>query len=227
MTLHKPVGIGCPNLKADVVALQRRLIQIKKSRQTTPSGELDDETIAAIVSLQRHFMRGPDGVVSPGGVTVKWLNVWKPKAIKPEARMTNAKLREAWALVSPLLPTGSYCSSGYRTKEKQREILHEYFFEKKRAEILAMCGKAEYDALTANPVAKEHRVVELVRAVGIHIAAPGRSQHERFKAIDIGGGASLQNAQAAVIRMVAKANPKILSGYIKVESEQCVHFELK
>jgi hypothetical protein len=227
MSLHKPVGVRCPNLKTDVVALQRRLIQIRKSRQTAPSGEVDDETLAAIVSLQRHFMRTPDGVVSPGGLTVKWMNAWKPKPISPQARMSNARLREAWALVSPLLPTGSYCSSGYRSREKQREILHEYFFEKKRAKILAMCGKAEYDQLTADPVAKEHRVVELVRAAGIAIAAPGRSKHERYKAIDIGGGGSLQTAQAAIIRMVARANPKVLSGYVKVESEQCVHFELK
>ena len=112
MTLHRAVGVNCPNLKTDVVLLQKRLIQIKKSRQASPSGELDEETFIAITSVQRHFMRCPDGIVSPEGWTLKYLNRWSPKKVAATANIGNARLRQAWCLVSPLLPIGSYYSSG-------------------------------------------------------------------------------------------------------------------
>ena len=67
----------------------------------------------------------------------------------------------------------------------------------------------------------------MVRATGQKIAMPGRSKHQFKKAIDVGGvGEVLNRRQVAVIRMVAAANPDLLSGKVLKERNGCVHFEL-
>jgi hypothetical protein len=66
-----------------------------------------------------------------------------------------------------------------------------------------------------------------VRGVGQAIAKPGTSAHQKGKAIDIGGPSNIDNEQVRIVRIVAKANPHILSGFVLKERNGCVHFEIK
>jgi hypothetical protein len=134
----------------------------------------------------------------------------------------------AWDLLSPLLPDGSYCTSGYRSADDQRRVLHQLYRGRKlKPAIIKRYGQAKYDAVNRDLVKNEKQVLEMVRATGQKIATPGRSRHQFKKAIDVGGrGEVLDRRQVAAIKMVARANPDLFSGLVLKERNGCVHFEL-
>ncbi|MCB2078281.1 MAG: D-alanyl-D-alanine carboxypeptidase family protein [Novosphingobium sp.] len=187
---------------------------------------LSDALVAAIISVQNHFMLRPDVIISSGGTTARYLGNWEVKTIAKNVQLPG-RLREAWDLVNPLLPKGSYCSSGYRSSERQRELLHNFFNVTYKADIIAKYGQAAYDAAATNLVANEAKVLEMVRGVGQAIATPGRSAHQQSKAIDVGGPSTIDNEQVKVIAQVARANPHLLSGKVLKERNGCVHFEIR
>jgi hypothetical protein len=186
---------------------------------------LSDELVAAIVSVQSHFMLAPDVVISRGGTTAKYLGDWEIKPIGKNVQLPG-RLREAWDMVNPLLPKGSHCTSGYRSAERQRELLHNFFNVKYKTDIIAKYGQAAYDAAAADLVKNEQDVLKMVRGVGQAIATPGRSAHQRSKAVDVGGPSSIDDQQVKVIRQVARANPQLFSGTVLKERNGCVHFEI-
>jgi len=73
----------------------------------------------------------------------------------------------------------------------------------------------------------ESEAVAMVQGVGQAIAAPGNSQHQRGKAIDVGGPSSIDKEQVRIIKVIAQANPTLLSGKVLKERNGCVHFEIR
>jgi hypothetical protein len=65
-----------------------------------------------------------------------------------------------------------------------------------------------------------------VHGVGQQIAAPGKSMHQRGKAIDVGGPDAIDQAQVDIIKLVARAHPDLFSGKVLKERNGCVHFEI-
>lgn len=65
--LSQPVGRGAPNLRADVLAVQRLLLARGFARVGDADGRCGPNTIAAIEDFQSGFMRRPDGRIDPGG----------------------------------------------------------------------------------------------------------------------------------------------------------------
>lgn len=226
LTLMKAVGKGCTNHPKDVKALHKCLMDIGKTRCYVSNGVMDDEIIRGILDVQNHFMRKPDGVISVNRTTHNFLKLWKNKPIRPGVRLPG-KLREAWDLVDPLLPPGSSCTSGFRSAEDQRRILHRFFLTKYKSLIIRKFGQNQYNAVKADLVGNEDEVLKMVRGVGQAIAKPGRSAHQRGKAIDIGGPSAIDRKQVKVIKMVAKAHPALLSGKVLRERNGCVHFEIR
>jgi hypothetical protein len=196
----------------------------KLPRSYQISGSYDDALDKAICSTQDHWMLHPDAVISVGGLTQTYVQGWSIKPIDRGVQLPG-NLRAAWDMVNPLLPQGSRCTSGLRTIEDQRRILHEFFLVKYKADILQGIGRTEYDELSQDLLAKEARVVAVVKAYGQAIAAPGRSKHQTGKAIDTGGASPARRAE--IIRMVARANPQLFSGFVLPERGTCVHFEIR
>jgi LAS superfamily LD-carboxypeptidase LdcB len=129
--------------------------------------------------------------------------------------------------VSPLLPEGSYCSSGYRSAAEQRAILHKFYRDKFSAEIIAKYSRETYDEVAKDLEANEERVLDMVRGVGQAIAAPGASMHQKSKAVDIGGPPNIDDKQVQVVKLVAHAHPDVFSGFVLKERNGCVHFEIR
>lgn len=224
--LMQPVGKNCTNRADDVRVVHEVLVSIGKLPRGPSNGAFDEKLLQGILGVQKHFLAQPDGVISVGGRTHRALQTWRDKEIKPGVELPG-RLREAWNLVSPLLPDGSNCTSGYRSAEKQRALLHGFFEEQYKRDIIAKYGQSAYDAAAADLLANEQKVLEMVRGVGQLIAAPGRSMHQLGKAIDVGGHKSLDAKQVEVIKRVALANPGLLSGVVKPERNGCVHFEIR
>jgi hypothetical protein len=145
LSIIRAVGLKAPSDKNDVTFIQRRLIEIKKLKKPAPTGSMDDATLEAIWDFQDHFMLTPDGVISPNGPSVRFLNSWSEKTIGHGVNLSVGKLREAWNLVNPLLPSHSYCSSGFRSADEQRRLLQGRFKTFKN-EIVAKYGAQKYDA---------------------------------------------------------------------------------
>lgn len=225
LILRQAVGKECPNNPDDVKVIYQRLMDIGMIVCYDFPGYLDDIIMQGIIDAQRHFMLVPDGVISVGGKTQGFLANWKNKPISAGVQLPG-RLREAWDWVDPLLPDGSYCSSGYRSADDQRRILHNFFLNTYRTQIIAKYGQAAYDAAKADLRANEAKVLEMVRGVGQAIAAPGSSMHQKGKAIDIGGPSAIDNKQVETVRLVAKAHPDLYSGKILKERNGCVHFEI-
>lgn len=215
-----------PNHPKDVKALHKRLMEIGKIPCYRCDGTMDETLLKGIVSVQRHFMRNPDGVISPNRRTHKFLKAWKHNRIASGVLLPG-RLREAWDWVDPLLPKGSYCTSGYRSAAAQRRILHRFFRGKYRGQIIRKYGQAAYDQANSDLRANEDRILQMVRGVGQAIAKPGRSPHQRGKAIDVGGPSSIDAKQVAVIKLVARAHPELFSGKVLKERNGCVHFEIR
>lgn len=157
---------------------------------------------------------------------MRFLRAWKIKPVSPGVNLNLGKLQRGWDLVNPLLPEGSYCSSGYRTADQQRRILYKFFQVKYKDEITQVYGKKKYDDVSRDLLKNEASVLEMVRGVGQDIAAPGTSMHQRGRAIDVGGPNHLDNEQIRIITLVARANPNILTGKVLKERNGCVHFEV-
>lgn len=194
-------------------------------QSTSEDPKLDSDTLQAIYSVQNHFMAVPDGIISPGGMTDTFIRNWEVKPVNAGVDLRD-RLQEAWDLVNPLLPAGSSCTSGYRSAEKQRQLLHNFFLNTYRLAIITQYGQAAYDAAAANLIANEDKVLEMVRGVGQAIAKPGTSAHQKGKAIDIGGPSTIDDEQVRIVRLVAKANPQLLSGKVLKERNGCVHYEI-
>lgn len=217
------VGRGGVNAERDVKAVQERLNMVEQvCREVTTI--CNDEMVDAIIRFQRIFLIKPDGLINVQGTTIKLLNNWSIKPISPGVDL-RGNLQKAWDLVNPLLPAGSYCSSGYRSAEEQRRILHKFFSNTYKAQIIAKYGVKEWQDAWDNKSTKEDRILEMVRGVGQAIATPGKSMHQQGKAVDIGG--PNDDEQVKIVKMVAKANPALFSGKVLKERNGCVHFEIR
>lgn len=225
LKLRQAVGTNCPNLPEDVMSVHARLMEIGKIPCYECTGELDDTIAKGILSTQRHFMRNPDGVISTNGRTERFLGVWREKPIKAGVQLPG-HLNEAWLLVSPLLPEGSSCTSGYRSPEDQRRILRQFFTQQYRVPIIKKYGQIAYDSVCIDLARHEQKALGMVRGVGQQIAAPGKSRHQQGKAIDIGGPSTIDKQQVEILNLVAKAHPSLFSGIVLAERNGCVHFEI-
>jgi hypothetical protein len=223
--LVEAVGKNCANRPGDVKAVHEALVSIGKLPRGASSGVFDDKLYQAIVGVQRYFLARPDGVISVGGRTHQVLKSWREKRIDDGVQLPG-RLRDAWKLVSPLLPEGSYCSSGYRSAEHQRAILQGFFKGKYKTQIIEKYGQAAYDTAAADLLANEKQVLEMVRGVGQAIAAPGASKHQQGKAVDVGGPAEIDAKQVDVIKGVALAHPELFCVFVLKERNGCVHFEI-
>jgi hypothetical protein len=225
LMIAQAVGRNAPNRPEDVKAVHRRLMEIGKIPCYASNGAMDNTVLKGIEAVQSHFMQRPDGVIGPGGVTLRYLAQWEKKPISPGVQLPGS-LRTAWDWVDPLLPPGSYCSSGFRSADEQRAILHNFFKNRYRADIIAKYGQAAYDEAAADLIANEQKVLDMVRGVGQAIAAPGASMHQKGKAVDIGGPATIDSRQVEVVKLVARAHSNLFSGKVIKERNGCVHFEI-
>ena len=225
--ISKSVGKNCPNEPQDVNTIALALMRIGKIPNTySPNGNFDQVIFQGIIDTQRHWMAVPDGVISVKGKTQKFLRYWKIKPISPGVELPD-RLKEAWDLVNPLLPEGSYCSSGYRNADAQRKILHKFFLNTYKVQIISKYTQATYNSISADLIANEKKVLEMVRGVGQAIAAPGKSAHQQSKAVDIGGPSTIDQQQVEIVSLVARAHHSLFSGKILKERNGCVHFEIQ
>ena len=223
--ITKAVGKNCPNLPQDVKTVAERLMNIGKIPRGVYNGSFDQTILNGIIFTQRHWMKAPDGIISVGGKTHRFLESWRIKSISPGVQLPG-RLKEAWDIVNPLLPEGSYCSSGFRSAETQRAILHKFFLKTFRQQIIAKYTRRSYDAVSVDLIANEQKVLDMVRGVGQAIAAPGKSAHQKGKAIDMGGPSIIDQRQVEIIKLVSRAHPNLFSGKILKERNGCVHFEI-
>ena len=224
IVISQAVGLNAPNRPEDVKAIAQRLVEIGKLSVTGGSGVMDAALLQGIAAAQRHFMAAPDQLINANGSTLGYLNNWSVKPISPGVQLPG-RLREAWDWVNPLLPPGSYCSSGFRSADEQRQILHKFYTTTYRAEILATYGQPEYNRVATDLLGNEARVVAMVCGIGQLIAAPGKSAHQQGKAIDIGGPDDA--GQVKVVELVARVHADLFSGKVLKERNGCVHFELR
>lgn len=226
LVLIQPVGERCPNRPEDIKALHKCLMSIGKIPCYVCNGSMDDTIMKGIIDVQRHFMRRPDGVISVNRTTHNFLKTWSKKHVNTTVQLLG-KLKPAWDQVDPLLPRGSYCTSGYRSAAHQRRILHRFYLRKFKTEIIRKFGDTKYQSVKTDLIRNEDDVLKMVRGVGQAIARPGKSAHQRGKAIDVGGPSNIDNKQVQVIKMVAKAHPELFSGKVLKERNGCVHFEIR
>jgi peptidoglycan hydrolase-like protein with peptidoglycan-binding domain len=77
-SLSAPVGKGCPNRAPDARLVQQLLDRFRPSPQSQikVDGKVGPRTVAAIEQFQKTVvkMKKPDGIVSPGGLTLKTLS---------------------------------------------------------------------------------------------------------------------------------------------------------
>ncbi len=73
-TITAPVGRSAFNHAADVVIVQNLLLARGDNSVGTANGVCGDATLKAITSFQSGFLRLPDGVVDPGGMTWRALS---------------------------------------------------------------------------------------------------------------------------------------------------------
>jgi len=225
LVISKAVGQRSPNDPKDVKAVAAALIKIGKiDGRYASDGTLDKVVQEAINDTQWHWMANPDGIISVNGRTQKFINAWQIKQVSAGVVFNNRSLQEAWDLVNPILPRGSYCTSAYRSTERQRAILQAFFTGRYKAEIVRTYTQKVYDEVAKDMLANEAKIVEMVRSTRQAIAAPGTSMHERGKAIDLGGASPA--AQIEIVKLVAKAHSRLFSGKVLKERNGCVHFEI-
>jgi hypothetical protein len=187
---------------------------------------INERLIMGIASVQDHFMMRPDGIISNGSQTHSFICKWKIKPVGKDVSLRGG-LQTAWDLVNPLLPNGSYCSSGFRSIEHQRRILHDFYRNTWKSQIIKKYGQEAYSTVLADLEKNEAQVLKMVKGVGQAIAAPGKSKHQQGKALDIGGPPSIDQRQYDIVTLVARANPAIFSGVVLKERNGCVHFEIR
>lgn len=225
LVIKQAVGKNAPNHKDDVLSIQKRLNEIDKGCVVS-NGVFSSTTLEAIMEIQKHFMLRPDGVISPAGKTLAFMDKWKKKPVDAGVDL-RGNLQKAWDLVSPLLPTGSVCKSGYRSAEDQRRILRNFYTMTYRSAIIQKYGQEAYDEVGKDLLKNETQVLEMVRGVGQAISTPGKSPHQKGKAIDVGGPSTIDKEQVRIIKLVAAANPTLLTGTVLLERNGCVHFEIR
>lgn len=204
-------------------AHRRGCLRWVRRRQDESTGGLDEVALDWLLEFQSLFMRIPDGSVVPGGITAKFMSSWSVSPINSNVEW-QGQLKSAWLMVSPLLPPGSYCSSGYRSADAQKRIIDEMFLGKYAAELRSKLGTryATITALTGD--ARYIAMVPELRAIKQAVALPGRSPHQKGKAFDIGGPDDA--GQIKVCKMVSAANVTLFSGFILRERNGCVHVEI-
>ena len=184
---------------------------------------LDETTLEWIRQFQSLFLRLPDGVIQPGGVTAKLLSSWSISPIDTGVQWQGV-LKTAWLMVSPLLPAQSRCTSAYRSAEEQKQIIDRMFLATYVLELKVKLG-ARYTAIVAmTGDARYAAMVSELRGIGQQVALPGRSPHQKGKAFDIGGPNDAE--QVKICTMVAHANASLFSGRILKERNGCVHVEV-
>ena len=224
LKIGQPVGRSQPNRANDVIAVARALVHIGKIPLTYVSnGEFDNALLMGIADTQSHWMAKPDGIIACSGRTIEFIRNWSIKPIDSSVLLPG-RLREAWDTVSPLLPAGSRCTSGYRDASQQRRILHGFFRSTFKAQVIEKYSQAEYDKFNHDLAVNEQRALEMLRGIGQQIATPGKSAHQLGKAIDVGGPSD--NKQVEIIKLVWRAHPRLLSGKVLKERNGCVHFEI-
>lgn len=226
LILTGTVGRGGANVARDVTSVQKRLQVVDRRFSPARSGVCGDDTIQAITSFQLRFLGKPDGLIQVQGMTLRFLSRW---AIKPIGKNVDLRgnLQIAWDLLNPLLPAGSYCASGYRSAEDQRRILHCFFTETYKPLIINKYGAKAWQDAWDKRATSDEKILGMVRGVGQAIAPPGKSMHERGKAIDIGGPDEIEQEQVRVVKLVAKANSTLFNGTILKERSGCVHVEIR
>src|SRR5262245_17549787 len=174
-----------------------------------PPGTPHDVTLDWILQFQSLFMHRPDGMITPGSVTAKFLAGWSISPIDPGV-IWQGRLKTAWLTVSPLLPPRSRCTSAWRSADDQKRIIDRMFLTTYAGELKPRLG-TRYAAIVAltGDVRYAAMVPEL-RGIGQAVAMPGRSPHQKGKAFDIGGPSDAE--QVRVCRMVAAANATLFSG---------------
>lgn len=243
--LTASVGRGGANNADEVGRVQQRLAEIGVSPGAVDR-KVGPRTIGAIESAQRALgMKQADGLVEPGkrterglfGTEGALLGVVEVKA-DDEASTTSADtstrervvptkpikgtplpvkagvtmtsyLTQMSAVIQPYVPRGTRVSSGVRSTEKQRQILR------------GLWAKHRGPASITDEVAQ----CRWLSARGVKVAPPGRSNHEKGRAIDL-SGAALGAIDAAVHRAKAE-HPD--AGIVKtlIETKQnCVHVDL-
>lgn len=239
-------GPGAANRAADVTAVQGKLGAIRETSMfegvplrgvaytgigprgdisRMPTGVCDDITIGWIKDFQSLFMKTPDGVISPGGATHKFMNGWALSPVNAGVNFNTPQLKTAWMILSPLLPPLSKCTSAYRSAADQERIIDNMWSVTYAAELRGKLG-ARYDTIGAmTGDARYAAMVTELRAIGQQVARPGTSPHQKGKAVDIGGPADAE--QVRVAKLVAAANSTLYSGTILKERNGCVHVEIR
>lgn len=244
--LSAAVGVGAPNRSTDVKAVQERLQYIRDQsvRNRIPlrrpgyagiggrgevsrmaNGLCDDITVSWIKEFQSIYLNMPDGVISPGGMTSKFLSIWSIKPVGTRVQWMG-QLETAWLLMSPLMPEGSHCTSAYRSADDQRRIIDNMFKTTYVTELKAKLG-TRYDTILASTgTDRDRAMVTELRALKQDVAMPGSSPHQKGKAIDVGGPSTIDAEQVRVAKLVGTANNALFSGKILKERNGCVHVEI-
>jgi hypothetical protein len=190
----------------------------------------------------------PDGLISKGGATEQKLFKENPsKYLSPTKKTSKPiagdikkkidsstgdikklwdKIIETWDLVSPLLPADSNLTSGYRSASDQRSILQQWFNVKYKDSIIEEFSDSEWktykDMQGKNDAVADPKMCQMIKeATGQLIAVPGRSAHEKGKAIDIGGSADIEQIKSLLwVHVENGIITKILP-----ERNGCLHFE--
>lgn len=219
------VGKGASNAMLDVTAVQAALCEAE-FYEGVCDGVYSATLEEAIMAFQAIFLGEPDGRIDVNGNSHKFLDRWQKKQVKGAVLLPGNLLR-GWTLLNPILPAGAYCTSGYRSTDDQRRILNDFYAGKYKDQIVQSYGQDKYDGALAMAEGqeKDRKMTEMVRSTGQKIAVPGTSPHELGKAFDIGGPQDAEQARTA--RMVAKANPDVFNGRVLVETNGCVHVEVK
>lgn len=240
------VGVGGVNRAEDVKAVQARLQYVREQSKFNdvplrrfaypgiggrgeisrmPNGVCDEITIGWIKEFQSHYLKAPDGLISPGGTTNKFLSNWALKDIQSDVKWSGQILKTAWLTLSPLLPEGSVCKSAYRTAEDQKAIIDAFWTGRYATELKQKLGSRydEISALTGD--ARYRAMVPQLKAIGQAVAMPGTSRHQFGKAIDIGGPPDAE--QIRVVTLVGKAQSTLFNlSQLLLERNGCVHVEI-
>ena len=74
MEITGSVGMGCVNNRNDVLVVQDALKK-KAFPELAVDGIIGPQTISAIRTFQRKFLRQPDGIISVGGTTAQQVSI--------------------------------------------------------------------------------------------------------------------------------------------------------
>ncbi len=195
----------------------------------------------------------PDGLISKGGNTEKKLFADDAKkyvaptkgAVKPlqsdvttkksnatgDAKIYWDRIESVWNTVSPYLPAGSKMTSGFRSPADQRAILHNWYNSKYKAKIIAKYNQAEWqkykDMQGSNDAVADPKMCSMVKgATKQLIAVPGRSAHQRGKALDVGGQADVEQAKTLLWCHVNFESDGVVTKILP-ERNGCMHIEFE